>query len=243
MILHQPARYLLDVVFPPRCGHCAGFTESQGKLCSNCWSALTFLSAPCCAACGYPFAYEMADADSLCASCMQHKPHYDGHRSMLKFDEHSKKLIHDLKYHDKPLLLDLFGEWLMRAGNEFWDDNVILMPIPLHFLRLWQRRYNQAALLAKALAKRSGHALMLDGLKRVKRRPPQAGLSREQRLKNMRGVFATPLKCKAAINGKTIVLVDDVMTTGATLNACARTLKRAGASRVYAVTLARTVLE
>lgn len=244
MILPRTSRYLLDVVFPPRCGNCGNFTESHGRLCAECWSALTFLSAPWCAACGYPFAYEMADADALCAACMQHKPHYDGHRSMLKFDEHSKKLVHDLKYHDKPLLLPLFGEWLMRAGSEWIDEeDILILPVPLHFLRLIKRRYNQAALLAKALARCSHQPLLPDGLKRIKRRPPQAGLSREQRLKNMRGVFAVNPRRKAQIAGKTILLVDDVMTTGATLNACAKTLKKAGASRVFAVTIARTVLE
>lgn len=243
-MLHRLNHHILDVIFPPRCGACGGFTESHGRLCGSCWSALSFIAPPCCAACGYPFAYEMAEADALCAACMQDKPDYDGHRSMLVFDEHSKKLIHDLKYHDKPLLLPLFGDWLFRAGNLWLEaENLVIIPVPLHFLRLLTRRYNQAALLAKELAKRSGKPFLLDGMKRIKHRPPQAGLSRDQRLKNMRGAFAVTPKHRDFLREKTVLLVDDVMTTGATLNACAKALKKQGVTNVYACTLARTVLQ
>ncbi len=239
------AQHWLDVVFPPRCGSCGALTGSHGRLCADCWSKITFLHRPWCAACGYPFPYDLAEENALCIACMQHKPAFDGHRALLCYDEHSKKLVHNLKYHDKPLLLPLFGEWLMQAGSEWMDaeQKLLIIPVPLHFLRLLKRRYNQAGLLAQALAKRSGIPLLPDGLKRVRRRPPQAGLSREKRLKNMRGAFAVNAKRRDSIKGATILLVDDVMTTGATLNACARTLKRAGAEKVYAVTIARTVLE
>lgn len=243
-MLHHLNRQILDIIFPPRCGACGGFTESHGKLCADCWSSLTFLAAPWCAACGYPFAYEMAEADALCAACMHDKPHYDGHRALLTFDEHSKQLIHDLKYHDKPLLLPMFGDWLLRASAKWITvEDLVIIPVPLHFFRLLRRRYNQAALLAKELAKRSGKPVLLDGMKRIKHRPPQAGLSREQRLKNMRGAFAVTPKHRDFLRGKTVLLVDDVMTTGATLNACAKALKKQGVTNVYACTLARTVLQ
>lgn len=237
--------HLLDIVFPPRCGSCSALTESHGRLCASCWGKITFLHSPWCAACGYPFAYEMADEAALCAACLEHKPHFAGHRAWLKYDEHSKKLLHDLKFHDKPLLLPLFGQWLAHAAQE-WSEaekDLLIIPVPLHFWRLLKRRYNQAALLAQALSRHTGHPLLADALQRVKIRPPQAGLSRAQRLKNLRGVFAVNHKRKTDIEGRVILLVDDVMTTGATLNACARILKRAGAAKVYAVTVARTVLD
>ncbi len=244
--LQQTTRFLANAVFPPRCGCCGELAESQGRLCATCWSGLTFIAKPYCAACGYPFAYLQAEEEAaLCGVCMQYKPHYDGHRAMLHFDGLSKKLVHDLKYHDKPLLLPLFGEWLARAGAEWLDDKateIIIIPVPLHFLRLWKRRYNQSALLARSLAKYTEKTVLIDGLVRVKRVPPQAGLSREQRLKNMRGVFAVNPKRSEYLHGKTVVLVDDVMTTGATINACAKVLKKSGVAAVYAVTLARTVL-
>lgn len=189
--MRQALKILADAIFPPRCGCCAALVESQGRLCTECWQGLQFIQKPYCAACGYPFAYSYAEEASLCSACMQHKPHYDGHRAMFHFEGTAQKLVHDLKYYDKPLLLPLCAEWLANAGAEFLqEDSLVMIPIPLHYLRLWKRRYNQAALLASALSKRSGHPVFYAALQRIKRRPPQASLNRAQRLKNMRGAFA-----------------------------------------------------
>jgi ComF family protein len=243
IMLRKIRTFLLDGLFPPRCGKCGAFAESSGQLCAECWKALTFLAAPCCACCGYPFAYRYADADALCAACMEEKPFYDGHRAMLQFDEHSKKLIHDLKYHDRLWLLPLFGRWLATAAKAWHcEGEWLIIPVPIHYFRLLKRKYNQAALLATALSPHLGQPVLLQGLKRIRHQPPQTGLSRRQRKKNLRRAFQVSPRYQARIKGATILLVDDVMTTGATLNACARVLKQAGAAQVYAVTLARTVL-
>lgn len=241
--LRHTVRICADTIFPPRCGCCGALVESQGRLCTECWHGLEFIRPPCCAACGYPFFHSYMEEGALCTACMQHKPAYDGHRAMFRYEDTARKLIHDLKFHDKPLLLPLFAEWLAQAAA-LWiaEENLVIIPVPLHYLRLWRRRYNQAALLATALGRHTGHIVWYHALKRVRHQPPQASLNRSQRLKNIRGVFAVAPRSIPALQGKTILLVDDVMTTGATLHACARALKKAGAARVYAVTLARTVL-
>jgi ComF family protein len=231
-----------NILFPPRCGQCRGIVESHGHICAPCWNKLDFLVAPLCHACGYPFEYAM-DEGALCTGCMQHHPEFDAHRSALRFDDGSKHLVHLLKYYDQPTLLPLMTRWMRLAASDFLSEpNTLIVPVPLHPLRMLKRKYNQSALLAQRLAKDSETPLLLDGLKRIRHKPPQASLSRSERLKNTRGVFAVNPKRQTQIADKTIILVDDVMTTGATLNACAKMLKAGGAKQVYAVTLARTVL-
>jgi ComF family protein len=149
-----------------------------------------------------------------------------------------------MKYYDQTDTIQLLARWMERTAAEFLaEDHLLIIPVPLHPFRLWRRKYNQAALLARALAKISGHPYLPRAMKRTKHRPPQASLARKARLQNMRGVFAVTEGYQQRIKGQTVLLVDDVMTTGATLNHCAATLKKAGAAKVFATTIAHSLLD
>lgn len=177
----------------------------------------------------------------LCGECMRTRPSYARGRSAFRYDEHSKSLIIQLKYHDQTQLAPIYSSWLVKTGKELITASDVIVPVPLHYLRFVGRRYNQSALLTQALAKQTGLLHLPDALKRTRRTPPQAGLTRAQRLDNVKGAFAIHPKRKEAVKGKSVLLVDDVMTTGATLNQCTNALLKAGATSVNVLTLARTV--
>lgn len=233
----------LNLLFPPQCGLCRELIDENGGICSNCWQELNFITAPFCKICGYPYEFDMGES-AQCAACMANPPEYNGHRSVFHFDDGSKRLVHDLKYHDKPLMLDSFAKWLAQAAPDWLDlPDVMLVPVPIHRFRLLKRKYNQSALLVKALAEYTQSDVGYDILQRVKNRPPQASLSRQKRLKNLAGAFRVNPKRKELIKARPIILIDDVMTTGTTINACAKILHKAGSGRVFSITLARTVLD
>ncbi len=234
---------ITDFLFPPRCANCGMFVQQHGGICSTCWQKLTFITNPYCKKCGYPFAYECHE-DSICAACMQSPPLYDSHRSALRYDEGIKKLIHMLKYYDQPTALPLMAKWMAQAAADFLlKKNIILMPVPLHRWRMIKRQYNQAALLAKAIAKYSDGFYLLNGLIRTKNNPPQASLDRKHRLGNMHKILTINTRYTQLIRNRPVLIIDDVMTTGATINACAKALRKAGAAEIYSVTLARTILD
>ena len=239
----QLVHHSLNLLFPPQCGLCRAMIGENGGICSDCWQKINFISAPFCEICGYPHEYDMGDG-AQCAACMANRPEFHGHRSVMHFDDASKRLIHDLKFYDKPLLVEMFARWLNRTAPDWLQqEQAILAPIPIHRWRLLKRKYNQSALLAKALEKQCQRPVMYDLLKRTKNRPPQASLTRKERLKNLSGAFQVSEKYKPQLKGRSVILIDDVMTTGATLNACAKQLKKAGAGRIFCLTLARTVLD
>lgn len=178
-----------------------------------------------------------------CAACLANNPNYHGHRSVLHYDAYSKRLVHDLKYYDKPLMVKQLAAMMRNTAPEWLQkEGAIIVPIPIHRYRMLKRKYNQSALLAKALAKQSALPLALDALRRTKHRPPQASLTRKQRLKNLSSAFEVNTRKIEIIKARPIILIDDVLTTGATLNACAKALQTAGSGRVYCLTIARTVL-
>lgn len=234
-----------NILFPPRCVNCSDFVQEQGGLCQSCWQELDFLIDPRCRSCGYPFAYDIAEIEMLCGSCLQNPPAFDAHRAALRYNSGCSHMIQRLKYHDRSDMIPLLARWLQRPAAEFLQkEGLIVIPVPLHPLRMLRRKYNQAALLARAFHRTQPQtSLLLDALYRLRRRPPQASLTRKERLKNMRGVFAVTPRHMPQLQHRPVLLVDDVMTTGATLNACAKTLKKAGSGPVYAVTLAHTTLE
>ncbi len=229
---------LLDALLPPRCLCCGAGVDRQGGLCPGCWTGLSFIAPPFCACCGLPFEYE-AQAGSLCGACLAEPPAFGRARAVLVYDDGSRPLVLSFKHGDRLHAAGAYGGWLARAGKELLADADLVAPVPLHWGRLFRRRYNQAALLAQALSRQAGVPTMPDLLVRRRATPTQGGLDRLGRHRNVKGAFA--LRAGQTVAGRRVVLVDDVLTTGATLAECARVLIRAGAARVDVLTLARVV--
>lgn len=229
---------LLDLVLPPRCIACGEEVEAVNALCVACWRKVTFLGEPCCACCGLPFAHELGPG-ALCGACAEAPPTYNRARSALRYDDGSRGLILAFKHGDRLHGAPAFGEWMRRAGAALLADADLLMPVPLHWTRLLYRRYNQAALLAYAIHRAGGPRVAPDWLIRRRRTPSQGEFGPEGRLRNVRSAFG--LKRGKSVRDLKVVLVDDVLTTGATLEECARVLKRAEAARVDALALARSL--
>jgi ComF family protein len=235
-------RTVLDAILPPRCLSCAGAVDRQGTLCLTCWSGLTFIAPPHCACCGEPFDVTMVmdAADSLlCATCIGEPPVYNRARSVLTYDDGCRSMILGFKHADQTYAAAAFGAWLARAGADLLVPDAVLAPVPLHRWKLFSRRYNQAALLAHAVGRHASLTVVANLLVRHRRTTPQGNHSRTGRRRNVRGAFHVRPRLVERIRGRPVVLIDDVLTTGATVSECARVLLRAGASRVDVLTLAR----
>ena len=229
-----------DIIFPPQCLSCRTSIGIGGSLCPDCWEDMSFISDPQCEICGLPFELEAADG-ILCGSCIKTPPPYQTARSVLKYDDKSRNLITNFKYGDKIHACDNFAKWMARAGKKTIENSDVITPVPLHRIRLFTRRYNQSALLTNSLKKITGIPAYNELLIRNKHTRPQVGLLPKQRKENVKGVFSLNPKYKHFIEGKSVILVDDVMTTGATIEACSKILKKSGAHKVNVLTIARTV--
>ena len=239
--LLAPLRRLVDSVLPPRCLHCQAMVDGDGALCADCWPLFDFLAPPLCDSCGFPFEYDPGPRDTVCGACHAHPPHFDRARSVLVYDENSRKLVLDFKHGDCTWPAPAFGRWLARAGGEMIGEADLAVPVPLHRSRLYARRYNQASLLALALGRETGLAVEPELLARHRPTPPQGRMSASARRRNVRGAFRLRAGFEDVVRGKRILLIDDVLTTGATAGECARSLKRGGAAAVDVLTLARVV--
>ncbi len=237
------ANRVLDTILPPRCIISGEEVESQGQLSSHVWAGLDFISDPFCDCCGYPFDFDTGADGALCANCLHEHPDFDKARSALKYNEMSRNLILGFKHGDNLHAVLSFMPWLKAAGQEFLSEADYLVPVPLHNRRLLMRRYNQAAIITQRLGKETGVNILLDGLMRCRNTKSQGHLKAGERAKNVRRAFEVPQRFCSTIHGKTIVLIDDVYTTGSTVNECSKALRRAGAFRINVLTVARVVKE
>ena len=229
----------LDVALPTLCPACREPVGGNG-LCAPCWSKLSLIAPPYCERLGIPFAYDPGPG-VLSMEAITDPPAYHRARAAVRYDDIARALVHALKYGDRLDLAPTMGRWMARAGRELLADADVLVPVPLHWRRLWARRFNQSALLAKAIGRRAASPSPMRRSSASRRPPQQVGLSQAERAQNVQGAFRVPAERKAEVAGRRLILVDDVLTSGATSDACARALLRAGARSVDLLVFARVV--
>ena len=230
-------RTALDLALPPLCAACREPVDGKG-LCPKCWSKLSFITRPYCERPGIPFVYDPGPG-ILSMEAIAAPPAYKRARVAVRFDDVSRALMHVLKYNDRLDLAPTMGRRIAQAGRELLAEADALVPVPLHWRRLWARRFNQSAALATAVSAASGVPVAAGALKRIKPTAQQVGLTRPQRAENVQGAFRVPEDSKAHVTGRRLILVDDVLTSGATVEAGTRALLRAGAANVDVLVFAR----
>lgn len=241
MVLAKALAPVIDLVFPPRCPLCGEGLTAQVGLCAACWGELAIPGDPCCATCQRPFPDGMVEG-AVCAPCLASPPRHDGIAAATLYTEASRRLVLSFKHGGHIAMAPMMAR-LMAARLGGLDDGWIAVPVPLHRWRLWRRGYNQAAVLAGQIARLRGCGLLVDGLVRRKRTPPLGGLGRKARARALSGAIAINPRRADRVRGARILLVDDVLTSGATSDACVAALKRAGAERVMIACFARVLDE
>jgi ComF family protein len=237
-------RHLLDFALPPRCPACGQIVSEPHSFCLGCWQSLHWLGEPCCIRCGLPFDYGSPGEAVACAGCLASPPRFERLRSAVAYGEVARKVALKLKYGGRPGVAATLARFMARQlPRHAADDETrpILIPVPLHRWRIWKRGYNQAALIASALSKGTQIPAELDLLRRTRATPALRGLNRRERALAVRGAFVVPEGDRPRLKGRTAILVDDVFTSGATADACARALQRGGAARVEMVCWARVI--
>lgn len=241
-VLRATGRLAIGVVYPPTCIACGGATGDPHSLCARCWAQVRFIERPFCERLGTPFAFDLG-APLLSPAAMADPPVYRRARAVARYDEIARSLVQRLKYGDRLELARAMAGMMTRAGAELIAEADAIVPVPLHRWRLWWRRFNQAMALAQGVAGASGVPCEPFWLARVKATRSQVGLTKAQRGENLQGAFRVPPERRAALKGKRILLIDDVMTTGATANAASRALLRGGAAAVDVLAFARVVID
>ena len=232
---------LRDLILPPCCLLCAARVDEHACLCSRCWRVANFITKPRCEVTGVPFAHEWPEGTQSRLSRI-FPPVYDHARAVLRYDAQTgRPLVLRMKYADRPEIAQRVALWMARSSADLLPQTDMIAPVPLHWQRLWSRRFNQASELARHLAVLSGRYFCPQLLLRVRATPSQIGLGRAARRRNVRGAFEVAPAWRKKIKGKSVLLVDDVMTSGATMESCAKALRRAGAGQINVITLARVV--
>lgn len=238
-LAHMLARGLRDVALPAQCIACRAPVQDVG-LCPSCWSQLAIISRPYCPRLGIPFVYDPGE-DVFSVEAINHPPAFLRARAAVLYDDIAATLVHAFKYHDRTDLAPPLARMMLQAGRELLDDADCLLPVPLHWRRALARRTNQSALLAHVISKQANVPVVADLLRRTKPTAHQVGLSRGERADNVQGAFNVPPGSRDQVRGRKIVLIDDVLTSGATADTCARALLRAGAAQVDVLVFARVV--
>jgi ComF family protein len=234
-------RRAADVLVPPACFACSEPVAEQGLLCPSCFLRLRRIGPPHCRCCGLPFGHSAEAVEAgLCASCLEYPPSFERARAAWVYDEASKPLLLAFKYGDRTELAPAFARAMASAGAALLAEADVIAPVPLHRLRLISRRYNQAALLAHALGSITGKPVAPALLRRTRRTAPLADLSAGARRRALAGAIAVSARFAGRLGGARVLLIDDVLTSGATANACSEALLAAGASAVDVLTVART---
>lgn len=236
----QAGRKLLDGILPPLCLRCDTVVTEPGSFCAACWQKLRFIGAPQCNRCGIPFELAIS-GDLACPDCLSAPPRWQQARAAVVYDDASRPLVLGFKHADQTHLSGALARLMLQAGRSLLADSDVIAPVPLHRSRLFRRCYNQSALLAALLARAAHKPLQQDLLQRRRATTPQASLNAKERARNVRAAFAVTPRHDALVAGKTVLLIDDVLTTGATVDDCCRALSESGAATINVLTFARTI--
>lgn len=228
------------MLFPSVCPGCRLRVSRPATLCGDCWRKLRFLERPWCEVLGTPFDQEMGEG-VVSAAAIANPPAFDRARAAVSYAGVARQLVQNLKYGDRTDLAPWMARWMLRAGDELFEPGQLVLPVPLHWQRFMWRRFNQSAELARAIAAMKGLAFAPEALRRVKVTRQQVGLGQRERAENVRAAFKVPEAARTRVRGASVLLVDDVYTTGATVSSAAKALKRAGAARVDVLTFARVL--
>lgn len=231
---------MADLLLPPVCPGCGAAISAGHALCAACWSSVRFIAPPLCPVTGAPFAYEMGEG-IVSAEALADPPPFRRARAAVHYEGVARRLVHQLKYHDRLHVAEVIARAMQRAGQELLAETDLIVPVPLYRWRLLRRRFNQSALLAQKLAKLSRTSVNLVALQRIKATKQQVGLTANQRAENVRGAFRVAPSMQPALARAQVLLVDDVYTSGATVKAASRALLRAGAASVDVLTFARVL--
>ncbi|MER0239879.1 ComF family protein [Fulvimarina sp. MAC8] len=234
----QLARRLGDLLFPPICTGCGIGVGQPSALCPACWAKLRFIERPYCDILCLPFSYDPGEG-IVSAEAIADPPPFEKLRAVVLYDDMARRLVSSLKYRDRLDLVPLMAAWMMRAGGELVAASDVVIPVPLHRRRLWQRQFNQSAEIGRSIAKTTGLQFAPAALDRIKPTRKQVGLGRNQRRDNVRGAFKVRAERRDEVLGKSVLLIDDVFTTGSTASSATKALKRAGAHSVNVLTFAR----
>ncbi len=237
--LSTVAQIALDIALPAMCVSCREPVADEG-VCAACWAKMSFIAPPFCTRLGIPFVYDPGPG-LLSMEAIANPPAYQRARAAVRYDDVARSMVHALKYQDRTDLAPAMGRWMARAGHELLNESDMLIPVPLHWRRAWSRRYNQSGALARAIEKQTKVPVVGDALQRVRPTAQQIGLSKSERALNVQGAFKVHPEKKASVQGRRIVLIDDVLTSGATVDACARALLRAKAASVDVLVFSRVV--
>lgn len=240
-IVADALRPVVDLVYPPRCPLCGEGLSAQSGLCARCWAELVIPGDPACASCQRPFTHGQQEG-AICAPCLTMPPRHDGIAAATLYNDVSRRLVLAFK-HGRRISLARMLARLMSARIPRLEGSWCVVPVPLHRGRLWQRGFNQSALLAQEIARARALPLVVDGLIRRKATPKLGGLGRKARARTLSGAITMNDRRLAGIRGRNVILVDDVLTSGATSDACVAVLKRAGAEKVIVTCFARVLDE